>query len=61
VLKVEKENPDRNIAVVIASMMEKHWYHYFLHNQRGQLLTALLLLSGDKRINIVNVPWYLKS
>jgi hypothetical protein len=25
------------------------------------LLTALLLLSGDKRINIVNVPWYLKS
>jgi amino acid transporter len=61
VLKVEKENPDRNIAVVIASMMEKHWYHYFLHNQRGQLLTALLLLNGDKRINIVNVPWYLKS
>ncbi len=61
VLKVEKENPERTIAVVIASMVERHWYHYFLHNQRGDILTALLLLGGDERINIVNVPWYLKA
>ena len=61
VLKVEKENADRTIAVVIASMVERHWFHYFLHNQRGQMLTALLLLGGDRRINIVNVPWYLKA
>jgi amino acid transporter len=61
VLKVEKENPERLIAVVIASMVERHWYHYFMHNQRGQMLTALLLLRGDERINIVNVPWYLKA
>src|ERR1035437_8124720 len=61
VLKVEKENPDRTIAVVIASMVERHWYHYFLHNQRGQMLTALLLLGGDERMNIVNVPWHLKA
>ncbi len=61
VLKVEKENPSRTVAVVIASMVERHWYHYFLHNQRGQMLTALLLLGGDERINIINVPWYLKA
>src|SRR5713101_2633279 len=61
VLKVEKENADRTVAVVIATMVERHWYHYFLHNQRGQMLTALLLLSGDQRINIINVPWYLKA
>jgi amino acid transporter len=61
VLKVEKENPDRTIAVVIASMVERHWYHYFMHNQRGQVLTALLLLGGDERIYIINVPWYLKA
>ncbi|MGA2981737.1 MAG: APC family permease [Terriglobales bacterium] len=61
VLKVEKQNPGRTIAVVIASMVERHWYHYFLHNQRGQMLTALLLLGGDERINIINVPWYLKA
>ena len=61
VLQVEKENPERTIAVVIASMVERHWYHYFLHNQRGEVLTALLLLGGDERINIINVPWYLKA
>jgi hypothetical protein len=61
VLKVEKENPERTVAVEIASMVERHWYHYFLHNQRGQMLTALLLLGGDERINIINVPWYLKA
>jgi len=61
VLKVEKENPTRTVSVVIASMVERHWYHYFLHNQRGQMLTALLLLGGDERINIINVPWYLKA
>jgi amino acid transporter len=61
VLKVEKENPSRTVSVVIASMVERHWYHYFLHNQRGQMLTALLLLGGDERINIINVPWYLKA
>jgi hypothetical protein len=61
VLKLEKENPERTVAVVIASMVERHWYHYFLHNQRGQLLTALLLLHGEERINIINVPWYLKT
>jgi amino acid transporter len=61
VIKVEKENPERTVAVVIPTMVEHHWYHYFLHNQRGQMLTALLLLGGDKRINIVNVPWYLKA
>jgi len=29
VLKVEKENADRTVAVVIATMVERHWYHYF--------------------------------
>ncbi len=61
VLKIEKENPGRTVSVVIASIVERHWYHYFLHNQRGQVLTALLLLGGDERINIINVPWYLKA
>jgi amino acid transporter len=61
VLQVEKENAERTIAVVIASMVERHWYHYFLHNQRAEILTALLLMGGDERINIVNVPWYLKA
>ncbi len=61
VLQVEREHPHRIVAVAIATMVERHWYHYFLHNQRGEVLTALLLLGGDRRINIINVPWYLQA
>ena len=61
VLKVEAEHQHRTIAVVISVMVERHWYHYFLHNQRSEVLTAKLLLEGDRRINIVNVPWYLRA
>lgn len=61
VLQIEKENRHRTIAVAISTMVERHWYHYFLHNQRSELLTAMLLLEGDRRINIINVPWYLKA
>ena len=61
VLQVEKENRHRMIAVVIAVMVERHWYHYFLHNQRAAVLNALLLLRGERRINIVSVPWYLQA
>ena len=60
VLQVEKENPRRIVAVAITTVVERHWYHYFLHNQRSEVLTAKLLLEGDRRINIINVPWYLK-
>ena len=61
VLQVEKQNGDRTIAVAISTMVERHWYHYFLHNQRSEVLTAMLLLGGDRRINIINVPWYLQA
>ncbi len=56
---VERDHPDRIIAVVIPQLAERHWYQYFLHNQRGELLAALLLVKGERRIAIVNVPWYL--
>ena len=59
ILKVEKENPDRQIAVVLPEMVERHWYHYFLHNQRAEVLKTWLLLKGNQRIIVINVPWYL--
>jgi amino acid transporter len=59
VLEIEKQNKDRTIAVVIPQLVEPHWYDYFLHNQRSQLLAALMVLKGDRRIVTINVPWYL--
>ncbi len=59
VLELERNNPDRQIAVLIPELVEWHWYHYFLHNQRAEWLKALLLLKGNQRIIVIIVPWYL--
>ena len=61
VLELERIHKDRQIAVLVPLLVERHWYQRFLHNQRGELLTALLLLKGSQRIVIVNVPWYLNE
>lgn len=61
VLDLEKQNPDREIAVIIPELVEKHWYQYFLHNQRASWLKAALLRRGTQRIAVINVPWYLNS
>jgi amino acid transporter len=61
VLKVERKNPDRTIAVLLPELVERQWYQYFLHNQRARILAARLLAQGAHRIVIVNVPWYLRK
>jgi len=59
VLNLEKENPDRQIAVLVPQLVENRWYYTLLHNNRSQILKALLLLRGNQRITLVNIPWYL--
>ena len=61
VLEIEKQNPSRQIAVIVPELVEKHWYHYPLHNQRAELLKAFLLLKGSPRIVLINVPWYIEA
>ena len=61
VLEIERNNPDRTIAVLLPELVERQWYQYFLHNQRARILAARLLTQGTQRIVIVNVPWYLRK
>jgi amino acid transporter len=61
VIRLEEQNPGREIAVIIPELVEKHWYQYFLHNQRAAWLKAALLRKGSPNIAVVNVPWYLDS
>jgi hypothetical protein len=61
ILELERSNPDRQVAVLIPELVERHWRHYFLHNQRAEWLRALLLAKGNRRIILVNVPWYTKA
>lgn len=59
ILKLEKTYPKRKIAVLVPELVVHHWWENLLHNQRTQLLKLLLLLKGNRRIVIVNIPWYL--
>jgi amino acid transporter len=59
IMEIERKNPDRTIAVLLPELVERHWYQYFLHNQRARMLAARLLTQGTHGIVIVNVPWYL--
>jgi amino acid transporter len=59
VLKLEDDNPGRKIAVLLPELVVRHWWENLLHNQRVQLLKLLLLLKGNQRIVVVNIPWYL--
>ena len=59
ILDTEKKYNDRKIALIIPTLVEAHWHQRMLHNNRAKLLTALLLLRGNRRIVVINVPWYL--
>jgi amino acid transporter len=59
VLKLSTENPDRRLVVLIPTLVEGHWYEYFLHNQRGRLLEWALLANGNRRIYTLSTPYYL--
>ncbi|NTU84366.1 MAG: APC family permease [Chloroflexales bacterium] len=59
--ELKRQHPGHQIAVIIPELVEHRWYHYLLHNQRAEVLKALLLLRGGPRIVVINVPWYLHA
>jgi amino acid transporter len=54
-----KKHPGRQIAVIIPEKVDKHWYHYVLHNKRAALLKAQLYFFGNHQVVVMNIPWYL--
>jgi hypothetical protein len=61
VLEVERNAPDRQVAVVIPELVERHWFQHLLHNKRATLLKALLWLKGTRQTVVINVPWYVSA
>jgi len=59
ILALERQNSDRKITVLLPELVVNHWWENLLHNQRVQLLKLLLLIRGNQRIIVVNIPWYL--
>jgi len=54
-------HPDRHITMLIPELVESHWYHYLLHNNRPEAIRALLLFNGNQRITVVSIPYHLRA
>ncbi|HEV2688279.1 MAG TPA: APC family permease [Bryobacteraceae bacterium] len=61
VLTLSKDNPNRQIAVLVPELVESHWYYNLLHNNRPEILKALLLFKGNQRIVLITIPWHLED
>jgi amino acid transporter len=58
ILAAEQSHGDRHIAVLVPELVVRHWWENLLHNQRSSLLKLMLLVRGNQRIVVINIPWY---
>jgi len=61
VLNVERETDTRKVCVLIPELVVRHWWDGMLHNRRSDLLKVMLLMRGNRRIIVINIPWYLEN
>lgn len=61
VLKVEQESESRKICVLVPELVVRHWWENLLHNRRADFLKVMLLMRGNRRIIIINIPWYMDN
>ncbi len=59
VLNVEREREKCKICVLVPELVVNHWWQGILHNRRSDLLKVILLVRGNRRIVVINIPWYL--
>jgi amino acid transporter len=59
VLKAERESTFRKVCVLVPELVVQHWWQNMLHNRRADLLKVMLLMRGNRRIIVINIPWYL--
>jgi amino acid transporter len=60
VLRVERKSKTCKICVLVPELVVRHWWENLLHNRRANLLKVILLVRGNRRIVVVNIPWYLE-
>ncbi|MBV9470369.1 MAG: APC family permease, partial [Abitibacteriaceae bacterium] len=59
--QIKAEQPEARITILIPELVQSNWYEYFLHNHSALSLKAVLLFRGDRRVVVINVPWYLSE
>jgi hypothetical protein len=60
-LAVERESETCKVCVLIPELVVQRWWEGILHNRRSDLLKVMLLMRGNRRIVVINIPWYLEN
>jgi amino acid transporter len=60
VLAAEKESEYHKVCVLVPELVVRHWWENLLHNRRADMLKVILLMRGNRRIVVINIPWYLE-
>ena len=60
IFSVERETNFKKVCVLVPELVVRYWWENLLHNRRSDLLKVILLLRGNRRIIVVNIPWYLE-
>lgn len=61
VLAAERESSFQKICLLVPELVVRHWWENMLHNRRADLLKVVLLVRGNRRIVVINIPWYLEQ
>ena len=60
ILAVEKESSFHKVCVLVPELVVRHWWENLLHNRRADMLKVILLMRGNRRIVVINIPWYIE-
>jgi hypothetical protein len=60
ILAVERESSFHKVCVLVPELVVRHWWENLLHNRRADMLKVILLMRGNRRIVVINIPWYLE-
>jgi len=58
VLRIQDEDPTRDVAVVVPQMIPTHWSSAWIDNPSATLLKPLLLFLGGPRVVVISTPWH---
>lgn len=61
VKELEKEFPQRTIAVLLPEIVKTSWWQYLLHTQRARRVRSKLLSLGGPRLVVISLPLYLEQ
>lgn len=57
--ELRARHPERDLVVIVPTLVARRWYERLLHNERGAVLKALLRARTDDRVIVVSMPLHL--